>query len=109
MLLQAHSAAVQIRFYDGKGASAFPASYSGQAFVALHGSWNRTSRTGYKVVVAPIQNGKATGEYVDFMTGFVANDTDVWGRPYGLTVAGDGALLVGDDTGGRVYRVTPAK
>ena len=109
VLLQAHSAAVQIRFYDGSGPQAFPAAYKGQAFIALHGSWNRTSRTGYKVVTAPIQNGVATGEYVDFMTGFVLNDSDVWGRPYGLTVAHDGSLLVGDDAGGRIYRVTPAK
>ena len=109
VLLQAHSAAVQIRFYDGSGPEAFPASYNGQAFIALHGSWNRTSRTGYKVVVAPIKGGRATGEYVDFMTGFVANDSDVWGRPYGLTVMHDGSLLVGDDANGRIYRVTPAK
>ena len=109
VLLQAHSAAVQIRFYDGSGPEAFPAAYKGQAFIALHGSWNRTARTGYKVVTAPIRNGVATGEYVDFMTGFVLNDSDVWGRPYGLTVAHDGSLLVGDDAGGRIYRVTPAK
>jgi glucose/arabinose dehydrogenase len=109
VLLQAHSAAVQIRFYDGKGPNALPASYDGAAFISLHGSWNRTSRTGYKVVLAPIKGGKATGEYVDFMTGFVANDSDVWGRPYGLTVMHDGSLLVGDDANGRIYRVTPTK
>ncbi len=109
VLLQAHSAAVQIRFYDGKGPEAFPAAYQGQAFIALHGSWNRTSRTGYKVVTAPMRGGVATGEYVDFLTGFVLNDSDVWGRPYGLTVAHDGALLVGDDAGGRIFRVTPGK
>jgi hypothetical protein len=109
VLLQAHSAAVQIRFYDGKGPEAFPAQYQGDAFIALHGSWNRISRTGYKVVVAPIKDGKAVGDYVDFMTGFVLNDSDVWGRPYGLTVMHDGSLLVGDDANGRIYRVTPAK
>jgi len=109
VLLQAHSAAVQIRFYDGKGPEAFPASYDGEAFIALHGSWNRTSRTGYKVVVAPMKDGKAVGDYVDFMTGFVLNDSDVWGRPYGLTVMHDGSLLVGDDANGRIYRVTPAR
>ena len=109
VLLQAHSAAVQIRFYDGKGPNAFPASYAGAAFIALHGSWNRTSRTGYKVVMAPMSNGVATGEYLDFMTGFVANASDVWGRPYGLTVMHDGSLLVGDDANGRIYRVTPAR
>ena len=109
VLLQAHSAAVQIRFYDGSGPEAFPAQYKGDAFIALHGSWNRSSRTGYKVVLAPMQNGVATGDYVDFMTGFVLNDSDVWGRPYGLTVMRDGSLLVGDDANGRIYRVTPAK
>ena len=109
VLLQAHSAAVQIRFYDGKGPQAFPAQYQGDAFIALHGSWNRGSRTGYKVVMAPIRNGVAQGDYVDFLTGFVLNDSDVWGRPYGLTVLHDGSLLVGDDANGRIYRVTPAK
>ncbi len=109
VLFQAHSAAVQIRFYDGAGPAAFPADYTGDAFVALHGSWNRAKRTGYKVVVAPIRNGVATGDYVDFMTGFVVNDSDVWGRPYGLAVAHDGALLVSDDANGQLFRVTPAK
>ncbi len=110
VLLQAHSAAVQVAFYDAKSGSAvFPAAYHGEAFVALHGSWNRSVRTGYKVVRVPMANGVPTGEYVDFMTGFVANDQDVWGRPYGLAVMPDGALLVGDDANGAIFRVTPAK
>ena len=110
VLIQAHSAAVQIEFYDAtSGPDLFPAEYRGDAFVALHGSWNRASRTGYKVVRLPMKNGVATGDYVDFMTGFVLNDTDVWGRPYGLAVTHDGALLVGDDANGTIFRVTPEK
>ena len=110
VLFQAHSAAVQIKFYDAaSGANAFPADYTGDAFVALHGSWNRARRTGYKVVVIPMKDGVPTGGYVDFMTGFVLNDSDVWGRPYGLAVQHDGALLVTDDANGRIYRVTPTK
>ncbi len=110
VLLQAHSAAVEIAFYNAaSGSAVFPAQYRGDAFVALHGSWNRSVRTGYKVVVAPMKNGVPTGEYVDFMTGFVANDQDVWGRPYGLAVTTDGALLVSDDANGTIFRVTPGK
>ena len=109
LLLQAHSAAVEMEFYDGAaGPAAFPAKYRGDAFVALHGSWNRSGRTGYKVVRVPMLNGVPTGEYVDFITGFVLNDSDVWGRPFGLAVAHDGALLVGDDANGTIFRVTPA-
>ena len=110
LLIQPHSAAVQIRFYDAQaGGSLFPAAYRGGAFIALHGSWNRTSRTGYKVVYAPMKDGQATGEYVDFMTGLVLNDSDVWARPYGIAVAQDGALLVSDDANGSIFRITPAK
>lgn len=110
VLFQAHSAAVQIKFYDAaSGANAFPAEYRGDAFVSLHGSWNRSRRTGYKVVVIPMKDGVPTGGYVDFMTGFVLNASDVWGRPYGLAVLHDGALLVTDDANGRIYRVIPAK
>jgi glucose/arabinose dehydrogenase len=109
ILIQAHSAAVQMRFYDGSGPNAFPAQYKGGAFIALHGSWNRAQRTGYKVVFAPMKDGVATGEYIDFLTGMVASDTDVWARPYGLAVAHDGALLVSEDANGQIFRITPAK
>ena len=110
VLLQPHSAAVQVMFYDAtSGASAFPEAYRGLAFVALHGSWNRAHRTGYKVVTVPMKDGVATGEYVDFLTGFVVNDNDVWARPYGLAVTHDGALLVSDDANGAIFRVTPGK
>jgi len=107
VLIQPHSAAVQVTFYDGKGPNALP--FDGDAFVALHGSWNRSSRTGYKLVRIPMKDGKPEGGYVDFMTGFVVNDSDVWARPYGVAVAHDGALLVGDDAGGQIFRITPSK
>ena len=66
-------------------------------FAAEHGSWNRASRTGYKVIMVPVVNGKATGEYQDFLTGFVTSEDAVWGRPVGVTVARDGSLMVTDD------------
>jgi glucose/arabinose dehydrogenase len=103
VLMQAHSAPLQIAFYE---ADAFPAGYKGSAFVTLHGSWNRRQRTGYKVVRLLFQNGKATGEYEDFMTGFVVSDTQVWGRPVGVAVAKDGSLIVSEDGAGTLWRVT---
>ncbi len=103
VLLQPHSAALGLAFYNGKK---FPAEYRGQAFVALHGSWNRAKRTGYKVVRIPMKDGKATGEYVDFMVGLVTPQGDVWGRPVGVTMTNDGALLVTDDGGNRIWRVS---
>lgn len=106
VLLQSHSAALGMAFYT---ADMFPESYRGQAFVALHGSWNAEKRTGYKVISIPFKSGKATGEYVDFMTGFVTSDGKVWGRPVGLTVAKDGALLVSDDEGNAIWRVAARK
>jgi glucose/arabinose dehydrogenase len=103
VLIQPHSAPLGLAFYNGK---TFPAEYHGQAFVALHGSWNRAKRTGYKVVRIPIKDGKATGEYIDFMVGLVAADGDVWGRPVGVTTTKDGALLVTDDGGNRIWRIS---
>ena len=103
VLMQAHSAPLNIAFYEGKG---FPAQYQGDAFVALHGSWNRGVRTGYKVVRLKFRNGKPTGEYEDFITGFVVSDDDVWGRPVGVAVARDGALIVTEDGNGTIWRVT---
>jgi glucose/arabinose dehydrogenase len=102
VLLQSHSASLDMTFYDGKG---FPEAYRGDAFAAEHGSWNRARRTGYKVVRVPMRDGKATGEYEDFLVGFVTPEGDVWGRPVGVAVASDGALLVTDDGSGTVWRV----
>jgi glucose/arabinose dehydrogenase len=110
VLLQAHSAALGIAFYTATaGASLFPAPYRGELFVALHGSWNRNSRTGYKVVRVKLQNGKPTGEYEDFLTGFVADGRGVWGRPVGVAVAQDGALLVTEDGNGTIWRVSTSR
>jgi glucose/arabinose dehydrogenase len=103
VLMQAHSAPLQIVFYQANG---FPAEYRGSAFVTLHGSWNRGQRTGYKVVRLPFKDGKPTGEYEDFMTGFVVSDKQVWGRPVGIAVAKDGALIITEDGSGTIWRVS---
>jgi glucose/arabinose dehydrogenase len=103
VLIQAHSAALSVAFYDR---DALPAEYRGDAFVALHGSWNRPERTGYKVIRVRMKDGKPTGEYEDFMTGFVVDNDSVWGRPAGVVVTWDGALLVSDDANGTIFRVT---
>jgi glucose/arabinose dehydrogenase len=76
------------------------------AFVALHGSWNRSLHTGYKIVRLPFKNGKATGEYQDFVVGFTAGEENVWGRPVDVTFAQDGSLLFSEDGNGTIYRVT---
>ncbi len=102
VLFQAHSAPLNIAFYEG---SMFPADYKGSAFVAMHGSWNRGAATGYKVVRLLFDNGKPTGEYEDFMTGFGASPTEIWGRPVGVAVAKDGALIVTEDGSGTIWRV----
>jgi len=103
VLLQAHSASLGLTFYDGGN---FPAEYRGDAFAAEHGSWNRSKRTGYKVVRIRLKDGVPTGEYEDFVTGFVIDDSDVWGRPVGVAVAHDGALLVTEDGNGTIWRVS---
>ena len=102
VLLQAHSASLALTFYDARQ---FPAAYRGRIFAAEHGSWNRDSRTGYKVISVPVAGGKATGEYDDFMTGFVTPDGDVWGRPVGVAVGADGSLFVSDDGSNSIWRV----
>ena len=108
VLIQPHSAPLEMTFYEGRGPAAFPAEYRGDAFVALHGSWNRGKRTGYKVVRMFAKNGVATGAYEDFMTGFVVEGSKVWGRPVGVAAAHDGALLVADDGGNVIWRVAYA-
>jgi glucose/arabinose dehydrogenase len=103
VLIQAHSASLGLTFYN---ASAFPAEYRGDGFAAEHGSWNRSKRTGYKVIRIRLKDGVPTGEYEDFVTGFVVNDSDVWGRPVGVAVARDGALLLSEDGNGTIWRIT---
>jgi len=103
VLLQSHSAPLSLTFYNGKQ---FPGGYSGGLFVTSHGSWNRAHRTGYKIIHIPTPNGTATGEYEDFVTGFVRDDGNVWGRPVGVTVARDGSLVFTDDGSNSVWRVS---
>ena len=104
VLLQSHSASLQMEFYTG---TQFPSEYRGDAFAAEHGSWNRARRTGYKVIRVPVRaDGAPTGEYEDFLVGFVTPAGDVWGRPVGVTVGGDGALFVTDDGSNTVWRVS---
>jgi glucose/arabinose dehydrogenase len=104
VLLQPHNASLELLFY---GADKFPAEYKGDIFASEHGSWNKAVRVGYEVIRVPLhQTGHATGEYQDFLTGFVLPDGHVWGRPVGITVAPDGSLLVSDDGSGSIWRVS---
>jgi glucose/arabinose dehydrogenase len=103
VLLQPHFASLEMLFYEG---SQFPAEYKGDVFAAEHGSWNREKRAGYEVIVAPVKDGHATGEYEDFLTGFVRPDGNVWGRPVGVAVGEDGSLFVTDDGSGSIWHVS---
>ena len=103
VLLEPHNASLELTFYE---ASQFPEEYRGDIFAAEHGSWNRSVRTGYEVICVPLKNGHAAGEYEDFLTGFVTPDGQVWGRPVGVAVAPDGSLLVTDDGGNCIWRVS---
>jgi glucose/arabinose dehydrogenase len=108
VLLGAHRAPLQFAFYTGKQ---FPESYRGGAFVAEHGSWNRSSRAGYQVVFVPFKDGKPSGDPTPFLTGLVPdpNKSEVYGRPVGVAVITDGSLLVSDDVAGTVYRISAEK
>jgi glucose/arabinose dehydrogenase len=106
VLFEAHSSVLDLVFYE---ADQFPSEYKGHAFVALKGSWNRSEPTGYKVVDVPFKDGKPEGYYTNFATGFWISGerrAEVWGRPAALAVAKDGSLLVADDTGGTIWRIT---
>ena len=103
ILLNPHFASLEMLFYEG---SQFPAEFKGDGFAAEHGSWNRANRSGYEVVRLPMKSGHATGEYEDFLTGFVLPDGNVWGRPVGVTVATDGSLFVTDDGSKSIWHVT---
>lgn len=105
LLVQAHSAALGLAFYEG---SMFPPEYRGSAFVAFHGSWNRALRTGYKIIRIPFRDGHPSGGYDDFVVGWMIDERsrNVWGRPVGVLVLADGSLLISDDGAGRVWRVT---
>jgi glucose/arabinose dehydrogenase len=108
VLLGAHRAPLQFAFYTG---TQFPASYRGGVFIAEHGSWNRSTRAGYQVAFVPFKDGKPSGDPQPFMTGLVPDPTkgNVNGRPVGVAVAPDGALLVSDDGARLVYRISAAQ
>jgi glucose/arabinose dehydrogenase len=106
VLVQAHSATLNLCFYNGQQ---FPEEYRGDIFAAFHGSWNHSRRTGYKIVRVPMDGGKAQGEYEDFVTGFVTREGNVWGRPVGVTVAKDGSLLFSEDGHGTIWRVSVSR
>ena len=102
VLIQPHSASLQMAFYTG---AMFP-EWRGSILAAEHGSWNRALRTGYKLIRIPVgADGRAQGGYEDVMTGFVLDPGHVWGRPVGVAVAHDGAVLVSDDASGTVWRL----
>jgi glucose/arabinose dehydrogenase len=105
LLLQAHSASLNLTFSTG---DAFPKEYRHHLFAAFHGSWNREVRTGYKVIRVPVENGQPADYYEDFLTGFVLPNGDVWGRPVGLCVTKDGALLVSEDANNTIWRISAA-
>lgn len=105
VLLPPHGASLGLLFYTG---AQFPVQYRNSAFVALHGSWNRSSFNGYQIVRVPFSNGRPAGKPETFLSGWIVSDADstVWGRPVGLLVWTDGSLLVTDDGGGRIWRVS---
>jgi glucose/arabinose dehydrogenase/mono/diheme cytochrome c family protein len=104
VLLQPHNASLEFTFYGGEQ---FPAEYKGDIFASEHGSWNKGVRAGYEVIRVPLhQSGDASGEYEDFLTGFVLADGNVWGRPVGITETPDGALLVSDDGSNSIWRIS---
>jgi glucose/arabinose dehydrogenase len=106
LLFEAHSSLLDIVFYTG---DQFPPEYRGSMFVALKGSWNRSEPTGYKIVRVPFKNGRPEGWYENFAAGFWVSGTDraeVWGRPTALAIMKDGSLLVADDTGGTIWRIS---
>lgn len=105
VLVNPHFASLEMLFYPNKGGQ-FPKEFNGDVFAAEHGSWNRSTRSGYEVIRVPMKNGHATGEYEDFLTGFVTADGHVWGRPVGVTIANDGSMFVTDDGTRSVWHVS---
>jgi glucose/arabinose dehydrogenase/mono/diheme cytochrome c family protein len=104
VLLQPHNASLQIAFYEGR---MFPSEYQGDLFATQHGSWNKSVRAGYEVIRVPLhQADRPSGDYQDFLTGFVLPSGQAWGRPVGVVAAPDGALLVTDDGSSSIWRVT---
>jgi glucose/arabinose dehydrogenase len=103
VLLQPHNASLQLTFYSG---NQFPSQFHGDIFAAEHGSWNKSVRAGYEVIRIPLDKGKSNGVYGDFLTGFVTDEGNVWGRPVGVATAPDGSLMVSDDGSKSIWRVS---
>lgn len=103
--LGAHTASLGLVFYEG---DLLPKRFKGGAFIGQHGSWNREPRSGYKVIFVPFADGRPTLPPEDVLMGFVSADGDAMGRPVGVAVDRSGALLVADDVGNTIWRVTPA-
>jgi glucose/arabinose dehydrogenase len=105
VLIESHSAVLGLAFNEGR---MFPTEYRGDAFVALHGSWNRNKRTGYKIIRIRFKNGKPVGGYDDFLVGWMMGPDvkEVWGRPVGLLFLRDGSMLITDDGANKIWRVT---
>jgi len=101
--LGSHTASLGLAFYTG---NTFPNLYRGGAFIGQHGSWNKSTFAGYKVVFVPFKNGKPSGGPQDFLTGFIANENEVYGRPVGIAVLPDGSILVADDSANTIWRVS---
>jgi len=99
-----HTASLGLTFYDS---ALLPARYRGGAFIGQHGSWNRKPPSGYKVIFVPFKGGKPSGAPEDILTGFLSEDGNANGRPVGVAIDKSGALLVADDVGNVVWRVTP--
>jgi glucose/arabinose dehydrogenase/cytochrome c2 len=107
VVYQSHSAPLHLTFYAASGgAASFPPAFDGDAFVTFHGSWNRSLRTGYKLVRVRMRDGRSTGGYEDFVTGFIADDGNVWGRPVTTLELGDGSLLLSDDASNTIWRIS---
>ena len=102
--LGSHTASLGLAFYEAK---AFSEKFRGGAFIGQRGSWNRSKFAGYRVAFVPFQDGKPTGPAEDFLSGFIANDDEVYGRPVGVAVAKDGSLLVVDEPANRIWRIAP--
>ena len=104
--LGGHTASLGLVFYEGK---LLPQAYQGGAFIGQHGSWNRKPHSGYKVIFVPFEGGKPKGPPVDVLTGFLNSEEQAMGRPVGVVIDKQGDLLVADDVGNKVWRVSAAK
>ena len=104
--LGAHTASLGLAFYS---AALLPKNYAGGAFIGQHGSWNRKPHSGYKVIFVPFAEGRPAGPPQDVLTGFLSAEGNAHGRPVGVAVDSMGALLVADDVGNVIWRVTPGQ